>query len=88
MWGLRASALGMTNASVATMGYDADSLAKIAERLAAVRITVSVPARVRDAWGAFDPDDVRPWQRLDKGPFRDDPDDDTGVAVPRVPPEG
>lgn len=70
------------------MGYDADSLAKIAERLAAVRITVSVPARVRDAWGALDRDDVRPPRPLDKGPFRDEPDDDTEVAVPRVPPRG
>ncbi len=70
------------------MGYDADSLAKIAERLAAVRITVSVPARVRDAWAALDHDAGLPRQRLDKGPFRDDPDDDTEVAVPRVPPRG
>lgn len=70
------------------MGYDTDSLAKIAERLATVRITVSVPARVRDAWSALDEDDARLERRLDKGPFRDDPDDDTEVAVPRVPPRG
>jgi hypothetical protein len=70
------------------MGYDTEALAKIAERLAAVRITVSVPARVRDAWSALDEDDMRLERRLDRGPFRDDPDDDTEVALPRVPPRG